>query len=472
MRRVWWARFSRVRVVALCASLLTMLTPALVGCGAACTVAFAAPPQAALTVANGVVYGLGDKRFAMRASDGKMLWQNAENPYYGPHGLEPGVRPTFVPVAPVVDDQVVIETMGVGLFMALLASDGKILWHSPPLTGLAASAYGALSHPPVVADGAIYSAVAYGAIAAWDERDGHTLWVSQFAPAAETAQAANPLYSAGMPLPVATRSAIYASAGRSVYALRVSDGSVLWRLPNAPEGTAYSAPVVAANTVFMADADGTVYAIDPETGAIRWRSAGRSNVREDLRSHVVVRGQTVYVASQGSLVRALNIKTGVQLWRYQTHNEDEIVGGPIGPLAVEGGRVYLGSLSFGLYVLDAATGRELWRAPLDQDIFNATVSMPSHSNPDLSTPMIDQGTVVIVAANGLRAWRADGGQALWLMRIPDEQDPALADSAAVAAGIVYVAQGGASGSCGEISKPPRVLALRETDGSKLWQIST
>lgn len=418
MRRVWWARFSWVRVMALCASLLTMLTPALVGCGAACTVAFAAPPQAALTVANGVVYGLGDKRFAMRASDGKMLW------------------------------------------------------HSPPLTGLAASRYGTLSHPPVVADGVIYSAVAYGAIAAWDERDGHTLWVSQFAPDAETAQAANPLYSAGMPLPLATRSAIYASAGRSVYALRVSDGSVLWRLPNAPEGTAYSAPVVAANTVFVADADGTVYAIDPETGAIRWRSAGRSNVREDLRSHVVVRGQTVYVASQGSLVRALNIKTGVQLWRYQTHNEDEIVGGPIGPLAVEGGRVYLGSLSFGLYVLDAATGRELWRAPLDQDIFNATVSMPSHSNPDLSTPMVDQGTVVIVAANGLGAWRADGGQALWLMRIPDEDDPALADSAAVAAGIVYVAQGGASGSCGEISKPPRVLALRETDGSKLWQSST
>lgn len=456
------AHVSQVKIVALCASLLAVLAPTLVGCGT-CTVALAPPPHAVLTVENGVVYGVGDKRFAMRASDGKVLWQNAENPYFGPHGLITGANPRWAPVTPVVDGQTVIETMGVGLFMAMRATDGRMLWHSRPLTP---SPYGALAPQPVVVDGVIYAAVGYGTIAAWDEGAGHTLWVSHFAPGAETAQPTNPTYSAGVPLPVVAGSTVYASAGRSVYALRVSDGSMLWHLPDASVDTSYSAPVVAANTVYVADSHGTVFALDPETGAIRWRSPGSSSTVIDTQPKVVVQGQTVFVASQGSLVRALNAATGAQLWRYQTHDGDAFIGGPLAPLVVEGDRVYLASLAFGLYVLDAATGRELWRATLDNRIFNSAGSLP-----DLSTPAVDQGMVALVAVNGIEAWRISDGQELWVAHIPDEEDPALAESAAVAAGMVYVAQGGTQ-SCGGNGKLPRVLALRDTDGTKRWQVSS
>lgn len=466
--------FSQAKTVMLCVSLLSMLAPALAGCGG-CSIAAAAPGPVALTVEDGVVYSSGGvyiygaKVFALRASDGTVLWQNAENPYVGEHGEITGIYQSGAPVAPVVDGQSVIETMGIGLFAVLRAADGKMLWHSRPLTGLAASAGGARDYPPVVADGVIYAAAGYGTIAAWDEHDGQSLWVSHFAPDAEVAAPTSPTYRYGLPQPVMAGSTIYASAGHSVYALRAADGSVLWHLPAAPVGIIYSTPVVTATAVYVNDSDGTVFALDPETGTIRWRSPANSSiVMEQPLQSVVVQGQTVFVASDGNLVRALNAATGAQLWRYVTRKGDTLVAGPLAPLTVGGGRVYLASFAFGLYDLDATTGRQLWLAPLDPAIFNTWSRSPSTS--DLAVPTIDQATVVVAANNGVGAWRVSDGQELWLAHIPDEADPGVVDSSAVASGMVYVAQGGTGLDCGN-GPPPRVLALRGSDGKQLWQVS-
>ncbi len=462
------AQRSQVKIVALCASLLVTLTPALAGCGTVCNVFYAAPPHAALTVDNGVVYGVADKFFALRASDGTVLWQNAANPYFGPHGLATGASYTgTLVIAPVVDGQAVIETMGVGMLVALRATDGAMLWYSRPLTGLTPSGACAVrASPPVAMDGVIYAAVGWDSIAAWDERDGRSLWISHFAPDAETAPQANSTCSAGLPLPVAAGSTVYANTGRSVYAVRVSDGSVLWHLPDAPVGTSYSAPVAAAQAVYVADSQGTVFALASDTGTIRWRSHAESSIGTDTRPTVVVQRQTVFVASEGGLVRALDTATGAQRWRYQMHNGVTVIGGQASALVVAGSRVYLASLAFGLYILDAATGGELWSAPLDNSLFNS-----ADSPPDLSTPAVDQGLVVLVAANGGGAWRVADGHELWATHIPGAEDAAPVDSAAVAAGMVYMAQGGTQRFCNENGKLPRVLALGATDGMKRWQVS-
>lgn len=462
------AHASQVKIVALCALLLALFTPALAGCGP-CGAYIAPPPHAVLTVVHGVVYGaVGDNRYAMRASDGRVLWQNAENPYDGPHGLIDEASNTREPVAPVVDGQTVIETMGAALFMALRTSDGRMLWHSQPLTGIVHSAYG-LPFPPVVADGVIYAATGYGTIAAWDERDGRSLWIAHVAPEVEIAPPTNPTLFAELPLPVVAGSTVYVSAGSAVYALRASDGSVRWRwhLPDAPVAS-YSVPVVAANTVCVADSFGAVFALDAETGTIRWHAPPGSSMLMNSMPTVVLQGQTIYVASRGNFVKALNAATRAQLWRYPTHDGDAFISGPLAPLVVEGGRVYLASLDFGLYVLDAATGRELWRAPLDNGIFNS-----AGTPPDLSTPAVDQGTgiVLLVAPNRVEAWRVADGQNLWVAHIPNNEDSALVDSAAIAAGMVYLAQEGTQATCDFNGIPPYVLALRVTDGTKRWRTS-
>jgi outer membrane protein assembly factor BamB len=360
-----------------------------------------------------------------------------------------------------MDGQTVIETIGVGAFVALRATDGTMLWHSQPLQGLAPSAEGALAPPPIAVDGVIYAAVGYDSIAAWDERDGRSLWVSHFAPDLETAQPTNPMYGAGLPVPVAAGSAVYASTGLSVYALRAADGTVLWHLPDAPVNTSYSAPVVAEETVYVADSDGTVVALTADTGAIRWRSPGDANTGAEARPTVVVQGQTMFVASSGDHVRALNIATGAQRWRYLPPP-----GGPLAPLMVAGSRVYLVSLAYGVYALDAATGQELWGVQLHNGIFDA-----ADSPPDLSRPAVDQGVVVVVAANGGAAWRIADGHELWVAHIPGWEDAAFVDSTAVAAGMVVTAQGGTQATCYNPGKLPHVQGLRDTDGAMLWQVS-
>lgn len=508
--------FTQVRIVALCVSLLAALAPTLAGCGrVVCNAMYGPPPHAALTVNNGVVYGVGaGKFFAIRASDGKALWQNSENPYNISGSYAGQFSYWQEPVAPVVDGQTVIETLGVGLIVALRATDGKMLWHSHPLavpispaynpasfpppaytptipsppTDTPAipppSAYNPASPPPVVADGVIYATVGFGSIAALSEDNGNALWVAPFASDAE-ATPARSFYLGVLPRPVVAGNAVYVSIGRSVYALRTRDGATLWSLPDAPADVSYSTPVVAANTVyvvtsravFTSDASSVAFALDAQTGAIRWRAPERAfTVLLSAPSSTIVRGPTVYIASQGSLAQALDAATGAQLWSYQTQTDQGMVGGALAPLVVEDGRVYLASLHWGLFALDAATGRVLWRGTLDNSIFD-----PPYPNGDynssadallrLSTPEVDQGTVVLVAANGAAAWNILHGQRLWETHIPNQEDSAFVQSAAVADGAVYMAQGGTQRTCGFSGLPPRVLALRETDGAKLWQVA-
>ena len=115
-------------------------------------------------------------------------------------------------------------------------------------------------------------------------------------------------------------------------------------------------------------------------------------------------------------MRALDAATGAQLWRYQ-------LGGPFARLAVYGVRVYLVSQASRLYMLDAATGHEMWQAPLDQGIFNSTTG----SRPYLSTPAVDQdvGMVIMVGANGVEASGSGNGRSCGRRISPMRRIPRL-----------------------------------------------
>ena len=76
-------------------------------------------------------------------------------------------------------------------------------------------------------------------------------------------------------------------------------------------------------------------------------------IRDELPTAPIVAGDTVFVADRSGLVRALD-KTGKTLWTVPT-------GGPIYyPPALAEGRLYVGSADGRVYALEAATGRLLW----------------------------------------------------------------------------------------------------------------
>ncbi|MGH2516120.1 MAG: PQQ-binding-like beta-propeller repeat protein [Ktedonobacterales bacterium] len=218
----------------------------------------------------------------------------------------------------------------------------------------------------------------------------------------------------------------------SLYALRASDGSLVWRY--ATGGQIESAPALAGGVVYIGSDDHTVYALHSQDNAIVWRYTTGGKVGGTPS----VAGGAVYVGSDDGALYALRASDGALLWRYQTSNW--VVGQP----AVVNGVVYVGSYDDSLYALRARDGALLWRYQTG----GAVVSSPAVA-----------GDVVYVgsADNALYALRARDGALLW----QSVTGGSLLSSPAVANGMISV------GSCDDA-----VYTFRASDGALLWKYAT
>ena len=143
--------------------------------------------------------------YAIRASDGTMLWQypmnNGADSFAGWLKVESGVVYTSI-VVPGDSDNT-------GFIAALQSSDGKVLWQDK-ITG---SPSGAL-----LADGTIYTSVdaTSSAVYALRARDGALLW-------------GYPVSGTLFGDPVLFNTTVYFGAGNGMaYALRADNGAVVW----------------------------------------------------------------------------------------------------------------------------------------------------------------------------------------------------------------------------------------------------
>jgi outer membrane protein assembly factor BamB len=159
--------------------------------------------------------------------------------------------------------QTIPHKEGVSALYAIRASDGKLLWHFTMNNGKDGMV-GWLS----VEEGVVYASVmdastpdtSTGHIYALRSTNGSVLW--QYDDKNTSPSGA-----------VLNNGVIYASAYSQdrndvVYALRARDGSLLWRhgmgLP------IYNAPVLNGAMVYVGTADGSVYALRADNGAVKW----------------------------------------------------------------------------------------------------------------------------------------------------------------------------------------------------------
>lgn len=106
------------------------------------------------------------------------------------------------------------------------------------------------------------------------------------------------------------------SKNGSVYALKESDGTLVWSRSIAKPGAGNrSSPVVATNGVlYVGSHDKNLYALNASTGAFLWkRSTGAF-----IDSSPAVANGVVYFASQDKKIYALNATNGAVLWSYTT----------------------------------------------------------------------------------------------------------------------------------------------------------
>ena len=326
------------------------------------------PVTSDLTVTGGVLYcrDRSNKVYAIDAVHGRRLWT------FPAGGSEDNA-------APLVADGLVYVCGQDGL-SALSATTGEKVWQhgsadEGPYNDMAECA---------VSDGRIFFSAgepgsSYG-IYAVDAATGSG--AQQFAPGVAPG-------ALSLPLAVADGT-LYAAAGGTLCAIRVSDGTLLWDATGLQ--SIDTTPVVSAAFVYVLVSDGTgigaakVVALDRATGRVRWTYPLDRNPLGYLNP-VVANGH-VY-ATDSDKLHAIDAVTGSQAW---TFND------AVGPgLATADGVVYVSDGS--LYALDAKTGATIFttQAPTtpELDPFSSSVAV---SGALVYAPTMDNKVLAIRAA--------------------------------------------------------------------------
>jgi outer membrane protein assembly factor BamB len=240
---------------------------------------------------------------------------------------------------------------------------------------------------PTYDGGRLFVQNANNFLRAIDPATGRTLWIDRL-----------PNEISSDTPPVALNGTVYAVGqgfGGFLYAVRESDGSLLWDVdgsyPGAPEIGHHSSPVATNAGIYLDSSCGWNTDFDPATGNVIWSTQGACTTgagvtpslyqgRLYARDASSPTGQVLdattgatlgsFESSQapafasskgfflisGQLV-AKDLSTGSILWQFS--GDGSLATAPI----VANGNVYIGSSQGHLYSVDAATGAQTWTDP-------------------------------------------------------------------------------------------------------------
>lgn len=303
-----------------------------------------------------------------------------------------------------------------------VSTAGAALWSvslAPPRDGSAISA-GGLAFD----DGRLFATTGFGEIVAIDPAAGSVIWRQRM----DAVPGGAPAVANGQVFAVARDG--------SAWGLRATDGHVLWRLPAVPAPAGVigaAAPAVAANAVILPFSSGQLVAIEPTSGSVVWAGAVAGDrlgtalsVRNaDITGDPVVAGDTIYVANQGGRTLALDATTGQRRW---IANE-----GAVSPVLPVGNAVFLVSDQSRLVRLDAATGETVWAVEMPhyvKDKPKRFKEITAHYGPVLAG-----GRLVVASGDGqVRFFSPTDGTLLGGVEIPG----GAAAAPAFAQGMMFV----------------------------------
>ncbi len=178
------------------------------------------------------------------------------------------------------------------------------------------------------------------------------------------------------------------SHGGNFFALRRSDGEVLWRKKIAAGVSGRPLYLADAKAVFVGADDGGMYCLDAATGVERWvyRTKG------PIASEPVYEEGMLYFFNGEDRIYALDGHTGAWRWQYEREAPESFsIRGSASPL-VFGGRAYVGFADGYLAALNARTGDVIWARSLAGE--NA------HFSDVDATPALVDGTLYVSSYSG------------------------------------------------------------------------
>lgn len=314
---------------------------------------------------------------AVRATDGTMRWR-ASTP-----SLNGGGR----------DGLSVLVANGVVLtgdyaLYGFDAGSGARLWtFDPEIQGIPGRAPGSYAF---TTDGrTVYAGSGSGQLYAVRVADGSLLWRAALA-----SDTATSIFD-----PVFDSARVYAlvhhfsnpSSG-AVIAVDRNSGAIVWThvFPSeAPIGSAPTeTPVIIGSNVFVSNDDGRIYGFDRTTGAPTIIIPRRADVQAyNDRRPIASAGDVLVAGSSAVFLEGYSGSTGNKLWELDVGQ-----GSPANPIGSDGSHVATAYPNGSLYFLDAASGSVRWsmRAPPSGGLF-------------LLYPLVREGVVYAPSSSGLVA---------------------------------------------------------------------
>jgi outer membrane protein assembly factor BamB len=213
----------------------------------------------------------------------------------------------------------------------------------------------------------------------------------------------------------------------NLYALDASDGKFQWKYPT--EGGLAASPAVSQSFVFVGSEDNRLYCLSAKTGRLAWSYYCDGPIRGSAR----VAHEHIFFGSDDGHLHAVNVQTGRRVWRAEAaapvrstpaiDNDRIYYGSEAGDLqcldftgavrwrfrakraitsgpAVADGLVFVGSVDWSVYALEAASGWSVWRYRTNRPI--------------VSSPAVHRNTVYLGSSDGtLYAFETHTGKVRW-----------------------------------------------------------
>jgi outer membrane protein assembly factor BamB len=246
------------------------------------------------------------------------------------------------------------------ILIALRASDGRLRWKVGGWTVTLPSGNGFVGGPgtPTLADGTLYAAVSLDHAQAYAlaATDGSTRWHTTFPGCLNLVGSAGPPLLAGGVLYVAVSGHDCAPSGW-VYALRASDGTVVWRTPFEKDvlptrALTSGALLVASSTYPALNEQDYLTALRPSDGARLWR------VQLSISPYYLAAADGIVVVSgyfSGDKLEARRARDGQRLWITPANRYNNA------PPVIANGLVYVSGQDGYLYALRLHDDSVQWR---------------------------------------------------------------------------------------------------------------
>lgn len=200
-----------------------------------------------------------------------------------------------------------------------------------------------------------------------------------------------------------------------LYALRVEDGSQIWRFATLAAVQSEPWYDAADDAVYFGSNDGALYKVAAKDGALLYRVETRAEVsRRPVR-----RGDTLYAVNANDTLLALDARTGKMKWnQHRTPAFGMEIAGHAGP-ALGKDQVYVAYSDGNVMAYALDDGSERWPAvDLSAEAEQQTGGEPVKYLDVDTTPLVDQdgeNEVVYVASYqaGVFALEAEGGTRIW-----------------------------------------------------------